>query len=200
MVERLENWINGDYLDSSLLHTVRQAYQKNRVIPSVQLRALLNKKVFSSLQRNASRAARKWRHVPNMFIYEQLKPRDTMLDFERFLRSREFMTLLSFVVGKKVAVKEIEWQSFSHRHYTLLHDKRVQEKGVYLFFDLSALWNEAWGGYTSVVRDGQELIRALPSENAATFLTLAGKARQFTKYVNYRAGKHRRIVLVARFK
>lgn len=199
-INTIRFWINQHYLNRPALTAIRDAYLKNKTIQSVQLRDFLNKRAYTFLQRDAWGATRKRQSSSTMFIYDALKPHRTMLDFERLLRSKEFAALLSFLAGKKLAVQEIEWQSFSHRHYTLLHDKRVQKNGVYFFLDLPQQWDDAWGGYTSLVRDGQELIRISPRGNAATFLTMAGKARQFTKYVNYRAGKHRRIVLVARFK
>ncbi len=146
------------------------------------------------------RAPQTVRSVPDMFIYDAIKSHGTMLSFERFLRSKAFAQFLSFIIGRKVACASIEWQSFRHRQYTLLHDKLKQERGIYLFFDLSARWDEAWGGYTSVVKDGEELVRVIPRADALTFLTLAGKARHFTTYVNHKAGQHRRLVLVARFK
>lgn len=196
-MDELKQWVNKDYLNPVLLRQMRNVYRRQQ---SVQLRAFLTLQQFRQLQHDAMHAPQTARSVPDMFIYDALKPCGTMLSFEHFLRSPVFAQLLSFILGRKVACASIEWQSFRHRHYTLLHDKLRQERGIYLFFDLTARWEEAWGGYTSVVKDGDELARIIPRANALTFFTLAGKARHFTTYVNHKAGQHRRLVLVARFK
>jgi len=196
-MDELKTWINTDYLNPALLRQMKEAYQRQQ---SVQLRAFLTASQFKRLQRDAMRASRTVQSVPDMFCHDAIKLSGTMLSFGRFLRSKAFAQLLSFIAGRKVACASIEWQSFGQGQYTLLHDTLRQERGIYLFFDLSARWDEAWGGYTSVVKDGDELARISPRANALTFLTLKGKARHFTKYVDHKAGRRRRLVLVARFK
>ncbi len=196
-MDELKRWIDKDYLNPVLLQQIRDAYRQQQ---SIQLRAFLTADRFKRLQRDARRTPRTARSVPDMFIYDALTPHGMVLSFENFLRSKAFAQFLSFILGRKAACSSIEWRSFSHRHYTLLHDKLKQERGIYLFFDLTARWDEVWGGYTSVVKNGEELARIIPRANALTFLTLAGKARHFTRYVNHKASQHRRLVLVARFK
>ncbi|MBI4150278.1 hypothetical protein HY488_02645 [Candidatus Woesearchaeota archaeon] len=200
MAQELKQWLNTDYLHATALQHIAHAYQQNKALPSVQLHAFLNVNKFHMLQHDAIRAQKILCSVPDMFVYHKVKPCGVMLSFERALRSQAFAQLLSFITGRKVACANIEWQSFKHRHYTILHDKLKQERGIYLLFDLTSLWGAAWGGYTYIVNEGEELARLAPQANAVTLFTLAGKVQHFTKYVNYRAGKNRRVVLVARFK
>lgn len=76
--------------------------------------------------------------------------------------------------------------------YSVLYDELKPGKGFAFFLDLSDL-DESWGGYTSFMKDSEEIIRVVPRANALTVVNQAG-LKSFHKYVNHHAS-HSRVFL-----
>ena len=199
---KLQQWIHPSYLDVSIVKKMAVAYKKRKTVPSLELQSFLQPSVFSAIKKQAEKAKYTTISFPDMFInniIEEKEIKGVLNEFMSFLESKEFSLFLSAIAGKKIFCKTIEWCSFGHGQYTLLYDEMQQEQGVYLFFDCCSL-EESCGGYTSIISDSKELACILPKQNTLTFFTLSNKVRYFTKYVNHKAGKKRRVVLMVKFK
>lgn len=195
----LHAWIDPQYLHQHILQAVKQAYQDN-AFQSIQLRQFLHPRQFALLRANVRQAGLQQELVPDMHSFHRIQYRLAMHQFVNAFRSLPFQQLLSFITGKRVSCTSIDWLSFGHREYTLLHDQLQQKKGVYLMLDFESL-DQSAGGFTSIVQSkkGEELGRIIPVENSATLFCLPKDTRYFTKYVNYTVRMKRRIVMVAGF-
>ncbi len=124
------------------------------------------------------------------------------LNFKRFFVPEEY----SYGVAKAPAIKELQSVlqkltgkrftfsvlKFEHGDYTVLCDDLKPAKGVVVVLDL-ADFDESWGGYTSFMKDGEELFRVVAKQNSLALINQSG-LRSFTKYVNHHA-QHPRILL-----
>jgi len=194
-MDDVTDWLQQNYLDRHALLAISQAYRSSQ---SVQLRSFLDAGMFRKLQQQALSTTKKRKSAPDRHIYDVLKPKGRMQSFENFLHSSSCSMLVSFFAGTKMTCQSIEWLSFGHRQYSILHDKMEQEPGLYMVMDFTP-WNQEWGGFTSVVKGDEEQVRIEPQPNTATFFTFED-ARYFTKYVNHRAKDKRRVLMMAIFK
>ena len=112
----------------------------------------------------------------------------------------------SFSIAKAPAIKEADFilkkltgrkfifsvLKFEHGDYTVLYDDLKLSKGVAVVLDL-VNFDESWGGFTSFMKDAEELFRVVSKQNTLTIINQSG-LRSFTKYVNHHA-RHPRIFL-----
>ncbi len=192
-------WMNKNYHAASFRAIIDAFQNDSHNSQSVQLQDFLEKPAFVQLARDAAAAPRNCVAVSHMHIYDTLAPTKSMTAFEQFLSSPFFAGIVSSLAGKKIQYHSMQWFSFGHGQYTLLHDSLQQEPGLYLFFDC-AQWNPEWGGFTSFIQDNEEVARILPRQNTATFISIGEGTRYFSRYVTHHAKRHRRILAVAIFK
>lgn len=98
-------------------------------------------------------------------------------------------SILQKLTGKKFTFSVLK---FEHGDYTVLYDALKPAKGVAVILDL-ADFDESWGGYTSFMKDSEELFRVVAKQNSLTLVNQSG-LKSFTKYVNHHA-QHPRIFL-----
>lgn len=75
---------------------------------------------------------------------------------------------------------------FSHRDYTLLHDKDVQKPGIVALLFLED-WNEDWGGKIVFMKKGKTLEQFIPRKNTLIIVERKKGVRYFVKYVDHKA-------------
>ena len=99
-----------------------------------------------------------------------------------FLASPEWLIWMENGTGQSVTLNSIAIRRFSHADYTLQHE--VQQEGTYLALDLQTLSHDA-GGFTSVIKDGTELLKINPRKNQMVIWNQRMGIRSFVKYANH---------------
>ncbi len=129
----------------------------------------------------------KWSHeyVPLEFSFSFSQP---------LVFAKDLLPVIRKIVGKKVNFELLEFRSFEHGDYSVLHDKLKPGKGYAIFLDLNS-FDESWGGFTVFMKGDEEFLRLVPQANSLFIINQSG-LRSFTKYVNNRA-RHPRVFLYA---
>ena len=185
------NKINPLYRTAITHQQIKTAFFNNTP-PSIQLQNFLSPKFYQTILKKTKKVTWKPKTILDQYKYHIARPPKELL---QVFQSPTFTNLISSVFNKKITCTELELCAFGHKDYTLLHDKIHPFEGIILELELTPLWNKKWGGYTSYVRAGEELLRNNPTPNTLTIIHQQKKVFNFTKYINHFAGKKKRIVL-----
>ncbi len=189
--------IHPQYFLKHVLLAAAQQFAKNK---SIQLHQFLLPETYKKAALPLQRAALREHYLPDQYHCHELKTIPMVVkQLQRWLKSKEAATLVSTLVQKKVSFKESCLCVYVHKDYTLLHDKNKEPPGYDVIIDLTTHWDQRACGHHSYVRNGQELVRVSPDPNTLAIVHRPAPVMKFVKYVNYHAGKDRRIALEARF-
>ncbi len=186
----LKRWVNDIYLNPETLQQARASYEKS-AHGSLRLHSLLKPAVYHKIETKAMKMKGKQVKIPDRFSYSEVK----MKELENFFSSREFISLISFIAGRKIKKAGISTKKFGHRNYTLLHDSEQMKPSIDIFFDIIPIWDSNWGGSIVYRNAGQELFRMLPVANSLTIVDRKKRMYRFVEYVNHKAGKNAQIVV-----
>lgn len=187
----MAEWMTPIYADTQALNAARDAFTKNNP-RHIQLRDALRPAIWKKLWAELQHSDWQQHYLPDVFHY---KTTPVPREITTFFSSQTFCDRITQITGKTIKHITLELHSFEHRNYTLLHDEAKQPEALFLFLELTTQWNPSWGGFTSFVKDEEELLRLYPVPNTLTLVHQQKNTQHFTKYVNFYAGKHRRIVL-----
>lgn len=183
-----------------LRHVLNAASEQFAREKSIQLCRFLLPEMFQKTINALQGAALRVASIPDRYhhhVFSRLPPIASRL--ERFLHSKQCAGVVSSIVQEKVGCKSAEWRVYAHRDYSLLHDKNKEPCGYDVILDLSQKWNVRACGHHSYVRNGEELVRVVPSPNTLAIVFRPAGVLRFVKYVNHLAGSDKRFVLQARF-
>jgi len=168
---------------------------------SIQLHQFLLPDTANRAGAALSRVPLREHYVPDQYHCHEPKTIPAIVKkLQRWLRSKEAAMLISTIVQKKVRFKESCLCVYTHRDYTLRHDKNKEPPGYDVILDLTPHWDtRACGHHSYVDRKGNELVRIPVAGNTLAIVHRTADVQKFVKYVNHHAGKDRRIVLEARF-
>lgn len=175
---------NQVYLAEETITAMRDEFLKNGFI---QLSDFLTQSFFSQCLASVQKSSFTKKYVPDRFSFSEAK---IPAEISKLLTSKQFADFVSSIVGKKLSLKNLKILSFSHKDYTLLHDNLKGYSGFDLVFDFNTI-DESCGGFTSYVRNGQEVVRIVPIANALTLIKRRKDMLSFVKYVNHRSEKSR---------
>ena len=182
--------MNDIYLNPETLQQARASYEKS-AHGSLRLHSLLKPAVYHKIETKAMKMKGKQVKIPDRFSYSEVK----MKELENFFSSREFISLISFIAGRKIKKAGISTKKFGHRNYTLLHDSEQMKPGIDLFFDITPVWDLNWGG-SLIYRDAkQELFRLPPLANSLTIVDRKKGMHRFVEYVNHKARKNSQVLV-----
>lgn len=117
------------------------------------------------------------------------------LSYEGHPRIPEQQALSAFVkrIIGKAPLRDCA-KRFSHRDYTILHDKDIQKPGVVALLFLED-WKEERGGKVVFMRNGKTLEEFVPRKNTLLIVERKKGTRYFIKYVNNSAGKNKLTII-----
>jgi len=184
-----------------LTSTVRAAARQFAKEGSIQLRQFLLPDAYKKAALPLQKAALREQYLPDQYhCHEPKKISAAVKQLQRWLKTKEAATIISAVIQKKVRYKESCLCVYTHRDYTVRHDKNTEPPGYDVLLDLTPRWNNrACGHHSYVDADGNELVRIPVAGNTLAIISRPNGAQKFVKYVNHFAGKDRRVVLEARF-
>jgi len=114
---------------------------------------------------------------------------------QKFLNQKEFLDLISTIIGTAVQKIEAGLNSFSWKDYTILSDTALNEPGIDIILDFTADWPEAAGG-AIVYKDELGNFISLPiAPNLLAIVERKAGVQKYWQYVNHYAGKEKRYVL-----
>lgn len=166
--------INPFYADEAVLQAIRAAWKANG---SVALGNILT----------ATPTFTNWRRiiVPNRFSFE---------GHPRIPEQKILSDFVATITGKR-PLRDCS-KRFSHRDFTILHDKEQQKPGVVALLFLED-WNAEWGGKIVFMRGGKTLEKFVPRKNTLLIVERKKGTRYFVKYINNKAGKKKLTILSA---
>lgn len=185
------DFVNAEYLKVLTLSRAQIVFLQNQP-HSIQLTNILNAQKYALFLADAKKLKWKQDAVYDIYSYcrAQLPPIIGL-----FLSSKEFLFLVSSITNKKVKKITAEITSIGHRDYTLLNDKKKEEKGIMFELELTSSWSSEWGGYTSFCGNEEEVLRISPKSNSLTLVQQDQNTQSFIKYVNHNAKNNKRIVV-----
>lgn len=189
-VELLKEWISPRYLQTSTLLQVKEILSKQN---NIQLGEFFATKKFKELQKELSKTKLKRKYLPDKRDYFIPKKDKNLKEFNKFVRSKEFQSLVEFLTNKKTKFKASEIQIFKHQNYTLIQDELKNKKQVQVICDFTKNWNVEWGGQKSYLDEGKNPIKIKPLENSVCIIILSDNTKEFIKYINFKAGKNKLI-------
>jgi hypothetical protein len=173
---------NGSLLRGGSMHSINPFYKKKEILAALQkafkqegsvaIGEVLMPEVWKKLRQEQN-----WirRTIPDRYNYEE----HTAFPMQRELRSFARRITGSTPVPEKN-------RRFSHRSYTLLHDKELRKPGVVALLFLDS-WNEAWGGKIVFMKNGKTLEEFMPRANTLLIVKRDKNTQYFVKYVNHHA-------------
>ena len=189
----IRSWLSTDYLRKETLASAASIYTHNKP-QNIQLTNIFGEQRHKSVLSELSRVAWKEKYDPLVLrCNTSLLP----LELSQFLHSDEFKFFISTITNKIIHQTSADLFSFGHRDYTLMNDVPLPN-GIFFQLDFTPAWDDGFGGYTSFVSDGEQL-RISPSANTLTLVDTT-KLNRFTKYINHKAGKNKRILVEGMFK
>jgi len=195
----LKEWINNDYLNPQTIMTIKQAFHENNP-KSIQLQNFLKNNKFKILQKAIMNSKYYLEYKPDCYSFYKIKKSNKIIkEFIKFIESKEFRLLISFINNKITKLNNYEIVKFQHKNYTLLHDNLKEKQQLRLIFDFTEDWNHDSGGFNSYINNSEELLRINPKENSLSIIQLNEKILNFTKYINNQAKNNKAIFLRASF-
>lgn len=166
--------INPFYEDPEVLRAIRAAWKANG---SVALKDVLMHEP----------QLREWRRiiVPDRFSFE---------GHARIPEQRMLSAFVARITGKRPLMDCAK--RFSHKDYTVLHDKDIQKPGIVALLFLEE-WEEDWGGKIVFMRGGKTLEEFVPRKNTLLIVERKKGTRHFVKYINNHAGKRKLTIISA---
>lgn len=183
--------INPVYLHKKTLEQARTLFLNNTP-NSIQLHQFLTQNCYHELIKKISRLAWKQKSIPDLYQYTTTKiPKD----IKTILTTRGITTILNTITSRETILQHAELCCFEHYDYTLLNDACTKKQTLFFELELTPTWNLTWGGYTSYVNHGTELVRNNPTPNTLTIVQQNKDTQHFIKYVNHFAQKNKRVLI-----
>ncbi len=189
----MDSFVNSLYLERKTIACIKQQLISPK---SIQLYHFLQQPIFRFLHSSLQKCS--WHHEHAAHIHSFSTPSTIPLPIKTLLTvldSDEWAMWLLLATGKEVKLKKQRLQLFGTGDYTLQHD--IQERGIHCMIALTSIWGTNWGGYTSLVKEGKEIVRINPIPNSLTLFEQKKGMASFVKYINHRAGNKKHIVIHA---
>lgn len=167
-------------------------FAANKQLPSVVLPNIFTAAAYAQLQKYVVAAAYHGKNHPIEYRYDEAKLPKAVV---AALNDPEVLQLITAATGKKAAAVKGKLLRLSHRSYTLLNDKAVEKPGIDVVISFSS-WQPEWGGNVTYFSNGIH-IPLLLQENTLAIVQRKQGVQKYVKYVNNKAGKNKRYVLVA---
>jgi hypothetical protein len=182
--------INKIYKEKLVLGKLKHAYKINTP-QGLQITSFLKNSDYIDLLK----------YVKNS-KFNKMEIRDMYSFFEancgalQIFKSKEFISFVSALIGKRFRGAEYSLRMFMHRSYTLINDKSTSQTPEF-YFDLTPGWNDAWGGYIAYITDeGNKVI----TPNHPNSIIIAEGSKSYVKYVNCLSHSKGRLMIYGRLK
>lgn len=172
---------------------VKAAFSEKKDFPHVFLFDFLDKKVFASLRKEILSLSLSREEKPMFHRYSSSNLSSAL---QQKLFSREVISFLNMVLGRKIIVGRACVYSFSQKDYTLLNDSYTEKPGVDIIFDLTAGWVPAWGGTITYINGTGDALKLPSRQNSLILVRRQKNSQRFVKYVNHNAGKKKKVFVL----
>ena len=177
--------INKHYLDEEVFSGLKSTFNKEK---SIQLRHFLETDFYIRLLDRVKRLHYIHHYDPVRHSYSS-----TSFNHKKFLLPiHEFVSKL---VSQQLKLSSADAFCFQHRDYTLLDDKLHENPGLMVLVELTPRWSDSFCGYTSFVKNNQEVLRILPHADSLAIIATNSDMKRFVKYINNTADRSRRYFL-----
>ncbi len=112
-------------------------------------------------------------------------------DFKVSEITEEVIEFIEELIKKKVKVGSVKVCLFENKDYTLLTDNSFEEEGFTLILELNEYWRKDWGGFTSFIKENEEIQRMYPIPNSLSVIQTSKAMKSFVKYINHHATSKR---------
>ena len=188
--------INTQYLQKDTVEQVTSLFQQSEGLPSVQLQQFIDAPSFGLVQKEITKLKYESRKDPLLHSFGQAAVPIPLFDF---VNSKEFIALVKMISDTMTSRPSVALLSFGWKDYILINDKAVPKPGVDVILDFTPHWHQDWGGHV-VYSPGTGEAASIPVQpNTLTIVRRDKGMNRFVQYVNHRAGKHARYLLMMSF-
>jgi len=180
--------INPLYLQS--VFEAKKAFMSN-TMPSITMRDFFDKKFYSLIKKKMNSLKFKRAYNKMKFSYSVS---DIPQELKAFLKSPEFLSFASSIVGKNI--KSIEGKAYcmTWKDYTLINDETPEKPGIDFIIDFT---NDSGFGGEVVYADGKGSYSLIQmAENSLSIVKHGKNIHRFMHYLNHYA-KNKKRMLVA---
>ncbi len=153
---------------------------------SIQLQEFLENASYKILLENIKKLELEKNYKPELYSNSSIKY--NIKDLNNFLEE---------LMGKRVRSSRLF--CFKHKDYTIINDNINEEEGFTIILELTEKWNKKYGGYTSFVKNNEEIFRLNPKKNSLTIIKTNIEMKSFVKYINNKAKNKKRYFLKINF-
>jgi len=170
--------VNPKYTDHATIKEITTAFRSAQDIQSIQLKGFLTNEACTELKEQLESSTWKKDYKPELHAYSTTEHNTPIFT------SPSFITWLQEITGMQLTHSNAQCLKFNPGDYTLQHEP--QQQGIHVILDLNTC-QEQGGGFTSCVKNGIELIKIIPEQNALSILNQSKGVNQFVKYLNHHA-------------
>ena len=181
--------INKIYYNQEITSQIRNVLEKEG---AVQLNEFLTEEGINFFLKKREQRKLKRYYIPLLASYEYA-------NFSESNLGEEIKEVIEKILGREIKIKSLRFLVFYHKDYTLISDTKNEEEGYTLLLELTEYWKREFGGYTSFVKNNEELQRIYPIPNSLSLIKTDKSMKSFTKYVNHEAKDEKRTVLEIKF-
>lgn len=174
--------INTAYVNEELIEQIKELLEQEGI---VQLNEFLDEKVLNDVKKKREQRKLKRVYNPLSASYSWIDWAENVEDITAFIEK---------IVGR-VKVRSVKLICFKHKDYTLINDKQSEEEGYTIIVELTDGWNKESGGFTSFIKNNEEMQRIYPIPNSLSLIKTNKELKSFVKYINHKAGNEKRIFL-----
>lgn len=177
--------INNTYLNDEALEQIKTVLNKEGVIT---LYGFLANDYYSKLLTKLKQFKFQNNYDPPRFSYKSFKLEDNKL-------KPSLSLFIAKILNLNLQIDSDIIFCFEHRDYTLMNDSSSEIDGIKIILELTPNWDESSGGYTSFIKNKEEVFRLYPIKNSLTIIKTKNEFKSFVKYVNHFSGKNKRYFL-----
>ena len=195
--------INRNYLPEQTIKKIRYSFRYNKDFPSISLINFLDKNSYFFLRKELSCLNLIKQKNPLLHSYSKsLLPKHVTSFFNR----KDLHDFITKIIGIDVDKIDLSYYRFSRKDYMMLHDptsnRKKNQRGYDLLFDLTLNWNEEWGGTIFCIDCFGNHHKILQHQNTLTIIERKRENNSYPKcylkYINNYAKNNKRLLIMGK--
>jgi len=187
--------IHNSYLTKENITKIQKIFSSHKELPSVTLYDFFDWSFYEKANKKIQKKRFKIQRKPMYHSFE-ISPPPTQLT--NFLNSDPCKDYFSSITKKKIKKIGGKMFSFSWKHYTLLHDTRIEKPGYDIIIDFTDSWDKNAGGEVVYVDGDGNYQFTTVSPNTVTITRRKKNIHKFLHYVNYLSNQKKRILFMGK--
>lgn len=170
------NWISPSYLKK--VSSLKKSFRAAKPFPHLVL-----PNFFKSAKQLKSALLKEQFHYQNSDLFQFYQTNDcskaktkVVQDFHEFFGSKEFLSFISEITGKKLTSIDMSGFIYGDTDYLLPHDDRLEGRKIAYVVNLSENFKEENGGALALFKGKKIVKRIVPKFNTLTIFEVSNKS------------------------